>query len=626
MCGICGIVSSEPVIDEEPVLRMQNAMVHRGPDGSGSFFDSHIALAMRRLSIIDVKGGQQPLFNEDRSLVLIANGEIYNYIEIRKQLQNRGHIFNTNSDCEVILHLYEDYGNACVHHLRGMFAFAIWDTKKNELILARDRIGEKPLYLYETRNSLIFASELKSLLHSGAIPFILDPDAINLYFYYQYVPEPRTPIKDIRKLEAGNICCINVNEWTISQNCYWKMENAPALTGDPAFLIRRELDEISKQITRSDVPVGIALSGGLDSAAIAALVAKEYPETISAFTIGYPGKISCDERRDAKDLADHLGMPFHDVELTTEDIIRDFPHMNYWRDDPIADISGYGYYAVMKLARQHGVPVMLQGHGGDELFWGYSWVQQAAKESIRKYDYLMKDYEKISSQHIKKALCPTSRTFLNAFQIKKHNPPNQLIFMEKAPDFLKTDKQIKNILSPDFYQLIDKTGPYRVFTIPQPWKDIDIQITRLIIQTYLLENGIAQGDRLGMASSVELRLPLLDHRLVEVVIGLRKNYPDYNLAPKTWFKKAVKDLLPPSVLKRPKRGFTPPVREWHSALFDAYGPILNDGILIQKGVLTKKVASEFAKGSINIGEMVPLSFKALVLEIWSQQMSEILEN
>lgn len=634
MCGICGIVSSDPVVDEEPVVRMQKAIVHRGPDGAGKFCDSHIALAMRRLSIIDINGGQQPLTNEDRSLVLIANGEIYNYIEIRKQLEDRGHTFRTNSDCEVILHLYEDYNTACVHHLRGMFAFALWDTKNDRLVLARDRIGEKPLYLYETSNSLLFASELKVLLHSGVVPFLFDPDAINLYFYYQYVPEPKTPIKGVRKLPAGHICCIDVKEWKITQKCYWRMEDAPALTGDPATLIRKELEEISKLIIRSDVPVGVALSGGLDSGAIAALAAKEYPEIMHAFSIGYPGRPPCDERKDAQQLADHLGMPFHDTELKTEDLIQSFPQMNYWRDDPIADISGYGYYAVMKLAREHGVPVMLQGHGGDELFWGYPWVRQAVEESIRKNNYLTKGSRA-------SYLLPTGpkggnlSEFLNwvfslagiipswkAYKRDKQSQPDQLVFMDKTPDFQIAERSIGGLYNPEFWNNVDRYAPYKIFTLSQPWQHIDIRITRLIMETYLLENGIAQGDRLSMASSVELRLPLMDYRLIETVVGLRKNYPDHTFAPKIWLKMAVKDMVPRSVLNRPKRGFTPPVREWHHALFDAYGPMLEDGILVLNGVLKRESAKALAKGPYPSGAIMPPSFKALVLEMWGRRIAD----
>lgn len=638
MCGICGIVSSKSVIDEDSVVRMQNAMIHRGPDGGGKYCDSHIAFAQRRLSIIDINGGKQPLTNEDSSLILIANGEIYNYIEIREQLRAKGHTFSTSSDCEVILHLYEEYNIACVHHLRGMFAFALWDTKSSRLILARDRIGEKPLYLYETKDSLLFASELKSLLHSGAVPFKLDPDAINLYFYYQYVPEPKTPIQRVRKLPAGHICCIDVKKWKVTEKCYWRMEDAPALIGDPATLIRKELDEISKQIIRSDVPVGVALSGGLDSGAIAALAAKEYPETMHAFSIGYPGRPPCDERKDAQQLADHLGMPFHDIELSTEDMIQSFPQMNYWRDDPIADISGYGYYAVMKLARENGVPVILQGHGGDELFWGYPWVQRAAMDSIRKSNYITKDNKTAYLQ----PTSPNGRSPLQLlqwisslvgvvpsireYQQDKRNSPNQLIFMDRTPDFQIAERDVNDIYSVEFKKLIDHNAPYHIFTLSQPWKHVDIQITRLIMQTYLLENGIAQGDRLSMASSVELRLPLMDYRLIEVVMGLRKNYSDYTFAPKTWLKMAVKDIIPRSIMNRPKRGFTPPVQEWYRALFEAYGSVLQDGILVEKGILSKKGALDLSKGSYPRGAIMPLSFKALVLEMWGQEIIQSLEK
>jgi len=632
MCGICGIVSSDPVVDEELVVQMQNAMVHRGPDGGGKYCDSHIALAMRRLSIIDINGGQQPLTNEDRTLTLIANGEIYNYSEIRKQLETRGHTFRTNSDCEVILHLYEDYGTACVHRLRGMFAFALWDTKQNRLMLARDRIGEKPLYLYETGNSLLFASELKVLLHSSAVPFLFDPNAINLYFYYQYVPEPKTPIKGVRKLPAGHICCIEAKKWKITQKCYWRMEDSPALTGDPATLIRKELDEISKLIIRSDVPVGVALSGGLDSGAIAALTTKEYPETMHAFSIGYPGRPPCDERKDAQQLADYLGMPFHDIELKIEDMVQSFPQVNYWRDDPIADISGYGYYAVMKLAREHGVPVILQGHGGDELFWGYPWVQQAMEESIRKYNYLTKG----SRSHYLRPIGPKGRSLsellhwgfslagiipsLKAYKRDKSSRPDQLVFMDKTPDFQIAERSVEGFYTPEFWKNVDRNAPYNIFILPQPWKHTDIQITRLIMQTYLLENGITQGDRLSMASSVELRLPLMDYRLVETVVGLRKNHPDHTFAPKTWLKMAVKDIMPQFALNRPKRGFTPPVREWHHALFDAYGPMLEDGILVQNNVINRESALDLSKGPYPKGAIMLPSFKALVLEMWGREM------
>lgn len=642
MCGICGILSGNGInqAQTDSVRQMNNHLIHRGPDGEGTFTDDHITLAMRRLSIIDLQGGWQPIYNEDGSLVLITNGEIYNYIELRKELEKKGHNFSTKSDCETILHLYEEYGTDCIHHLRGMFAFALWDTKNQRLVLARDRMGEKPLYLYEKEGCLIFASELKALISSGEIPFELDPNSINLYFYYQYVPEPRTPLKNVRKLPAGHILTIDINPWRRIETCYWRMEDAPPLTGNPAELIRQNLDEISEIIIRSDVPVGIALSGGLDSSAIAALTIKKYPDTMHAFSIGYPDYPPCDERRDAQAFADFLGMPFHDIELKTEDLVSMFPDLIYYRDDPIADISGYGYYSVMKLARNHNVPVMLQGQGGDELFFGYPWVKDAVNESIRKQellirgnftwrDYFAWTFPNFASPHDVLRWMQEAGGYRQArdrFQRDITSPEDQLVFIDTIPDFHSMEKFEEIFFTPFFTSQISKNEPYAIFTTPLPWKNVGVMMTKLISQTYLLENGIAQGDRLSMASSVELRLPLIDYKLVETVIGLKKNYPDYNLQPKAWFKAALKGIVPEWVMNRPKRGFAPPVKEWHDGVFQKYGSLLDAGYLVESKILNPETAKTLSKGSHPSDVNTPLPFKALVLELWCRKMCDIREN
>ena len=215
MCGIAGIISQAPLTPAEidSVRKENSKLTHRGPDGSGEFLDSHVMLAMRRLSIIDLDGGWQPLYNEDRTLTLVANGEIYNFVELRERLERQGHRFNTHSDCETILHLYEEHGLDFVQHLRGMFAFALWDSKHRKLIVARDRMGEKPVYVYETNGRVLFASEMKALLASGLVPFELDPTAVNLYFHYQYVPEPLTPLKGVRKLDAASMLVVDLDPW-----------------------------------------------------------------------------------------------------------------------------------------------------------------------------------------------------------------------------------------------------------------------------------------------------------------------------------------------------------------------------------------------------------------------------
>ena len=351
MCGIAGIISSEPlsVSHTKSVERMNNALIHRGPDSEGIFNDRHIALAHRRLSIIDLATGDQPLYNSDRSLVLIANGEIYNFIELREELKGKGCIFSTNSDCEVIVYLYAHYGIECLHYLRGMFAFALWDKKRKRLLLARDRMGEKPIYLFEKDNHIVFSSEMKSLLTSGLVPFSLDPHAVNEYFHYQYVPEPKTPIKGVRKLAPAHYMTIDIDNWHVIEKQYWCMRDASPLTGDPSELIQCELNRISELVIRSDVPVGVALSGGLDSSAIAALAVRKSPDTMHAFSVGYPGRPSCDERQEARAFADALKMPFHEIELTTEEMVDFFPELVFLRDDPIADISGFCYYRLRTL-------------------------------------------------------------------------------------------------------------------------------------------------------------------------------------------------------------------------------------------------------------------------------------
>lgn len=615
MCGICGIVSRTPIKDIESVVRMQKALEHRGPDSGDQYIESNVILGVRRLSIIDISSGQQPLYNEDRSLVLIANAEIYNFVELRFELESRGHRFQTHSDCETILHLYEEYGSDCVQRLRGMFAFALWDIPQKKLLLARDRMGEKPLYMHQSADTIVFASELQALLHTGRT-FDFDPAAVDLYFHYQYVPEPLTLLKGVRKLPAGYTLTIDVPAWREVEKCYWRIEDAPPLQGNPAELIRERLDELSRIVIRSDVPVGVALSGGLDSSIIAALAARYYPGTLQAFSVGYPGYPPYDERQDAKRFAEHVKIPFHEIELRTEDMASFFPELVILKDDPIADISGYGYYSVMKRARDFGVPVMLQGQGADELFWGYDWVRQAVEESVAKNNLLggntsLWDYVRGNGL----------RPGWKRFRLHKSSAPNQVIFYDLVPDFQSALAHMSSYYTPDFLERLGASNAFELFTHPRPWPALDVLMTRLICQTYLLENGIAQGDRLSMASSVELRLPFLDYRLVETVIGLRKQISDYQLPPKAWLKDAVSDLLPPWVMQRRKRGFEPPVREWHNALFHAHGSLLKDGYLVQSGILKAGAAEKLSDGIFPSNAAVPLSFKALVLEIWLRRFS-----
>jgi asparagine synthase (glutamine-hydrolysing) len=637
MCGISGIIGRNRITPDDltRVASMSRALVHRGPDDAGTHTASNVALASRRLSIIDLGGGRQPLYNESRTLALVANGEIYNHAELRGRLEALGHRFRTGSDCEAILHAYAEYGTACVNHLRGMFAFALWDDARGRLVLARDPLGEKPLYLYERDGRLLFASEMKALLRSGEVPFELDPEAVDLFFHYQYVPEPRTAVRGVRKLDAARVLVVDVEPWRVEESCYWRMEDAPPIEGDAPALIRERLEEVGGLITRADVPVGVALSGGLDSSAVAAVAARHRPGELHAFSVGYPGRPEgLDERDEALALARHLRLPFHEVEVETEEVVEFFPQLNYWRDDPVADFSGHAYYAVMRKAREQGVPVMLQGQGGDELFWGYPQLRQGARESVEK-ETLRNGGLLAPLRYLSPVAPPRSRAGLSAWaldlggarsglrRMREHraSPAGRLAFYDLSPDFRAAAEGVGTLYAEPFAEQLPAGGAYSLFTLPLPWPKVDVTLTRLVSDTYLRGNGVVQGDRLAMASSVEMRLPLLDRRFVETVVGLRKSKSDVRLPPKEWLKRAVEGLLPEWVLRRPKRGFAPPVGEWHQALFAAHGGSLRGGHLVQSGVLNRESAELLARGPFPTGLTSPLSFKALVLEQWCRRMS-----
>jgi asparagine synthase (glutamine-hydrolysing) len=639
MCGIAGAIGTGSLPPEvvRHVRRMNSRLIHRGPDGEGSFQEGPVAFAMRRLSVIDLAGGQQPLYNEDGSLVLIANGEIYNHIEMRSWLTANGHGFKTGSDCEVILHLYEEHGLDCLTHLRGMFAFALWDSRRRRLLLARDRMGEKPLYLYEQSGILYFASELKAMLGSGLVPFALDPVAVDLYFHYNYVPEPWSPIRGIRKLPAAHTLVVDARTGAQNEQCYWRMEDAPRLSGDPVEHIKAELDTVSQLIVRSDIPIGVSLSGGLDSSAIAAMASNKYPGSMEAFTVGYAGRCRHDERDDARAMAQYLDMPIHEIELHPSEVASSFSDLMYWLDDPIADISASGYFAVMKAAKAQGISVILQGHGGDELFWGYPWVRQATAQTKRKVeeyekggprflDYLSLTLPSYWNPWGMKEWIKSGAGLLQSFALYERDrcsPKEQAVFYDLVPDFQLAQKGMPPLYAHRFHAELQQSHAYRIFTLPQPWPQVDVLLTRLICQTYLQENGIALGDRLSMAASVELRLPFIDYRLVETVIGLRKATPDHTFPAKLWLREALTTMVPDWVMNRPKRGFTPPLHDWHQAIFAAHGAQLEAGYLVSSEILRPESGVSLSKGTYPPEAGAPMSFKALTLELWCQAMRKV---
>lgn len=635
MCGICGLISNSELSERDisGVAGMNRALTHRGPDSSGFYSDVNLALAMRRLKIIDLEGGNQPLFNEDGALVLIVNGEVYNHIELKEELEKKGHFFKTRSDCETILHLYEEEGVKCLHRLRGMFAFALYDKEKGLVFMARDRLGEKPFYYHKTDTEFVFSSEMKSLLAylrpKGIKP---NPDAINMYLHYQYVPEPLTCIEGVNKLPAGHYMTVRLRDLSSKLEKYWDIEDAEPVTGSPSKLIRHSFDDLSRTIIRADVPVGVALSGGVDSAAIACFAAKHYKERMHVFSVGYSGRPKNDERAMAKELADRIGLTFHDVELKTEELAASFPRLVFHMDDPIADIAAFGYYAVHKLAREHGVPVVLNGFGGDELFWGYDWVRRAVGKNFDKLKMMagsgtrgtsLRSVLEVTSHMSKKAMLSSPMNSakkiisgVRAEQAKLSEHPGRFIFYDELPDFVSAFDYKGHLATDAFMDGIDDERLYSFFT-DDDWERIPIKICKFLFQTWLNSNCVALGDRMSMASSVESRLPFLDYRLVELTMGLRKTYTDdYMQGHKKWFIEAMDGIIQPEVLKRKKRGFSPPVAEWYRAVVSRYGGLCLKGCLVENSILRQDRVAEFLDNSLTDIRALFFSYKLILIEIW----------
>ena len=635
MCGIYGMVDPAGIADRDRDMldAIAKAMFHRGPDGGGAWSGPGVEIGMRRLSIIDLAHGMQPLWNERRDVVLVANGEVYNFVELRAELERKGHRFATGSDCETIIHLYEEHGARCVEFLRGMFAFALVDIARRRMLIARDRLGEKPLYLAERGQRLVFASELRSLVASGAVPFVMDEAAIRDYFMWGFVPEPASAVVGTRKLGPGCLLEIELDTGARTERQWWNALDAPPLDGDPAELIGSTLDEIGRLVIRSDVPVGVALSGGVDSNLVAAMAVKHTSGPVHGFTVGYTGNDRHDETEMARECAQRLGIEHHCIRLDPADVVADFESMCLLRDEPISDISGPGYLSLMRLSRQQGVPVLLMGQGGDELFWGYQWTIDAVRQCHRKARLLagaagVLDYVRLSKPTITHAGLINwllggfgIAAGLHALRRDRQSPRDRLVFWDHRDAWWLAQDALQRLATPEFLDRTRNSDPARIFTGSDMLARPDLSITNLLLRTYLLGNGIDQCDRLSMAASVEGRLPLVDYRLVEIAIGLRKNTEDWQLPRKQWLLEAARTMVPEHVFRRRKRGFTPPWRAWSNAIFDRFGEHLSRGALHEAGVLRE--LSPVPRPIDAMGRERQMMMPALMLEEWARGMRSL---
>ncbi len=645
MCGIAGAFHPDSLSDAacDAVRRMQRALAHRGPDGDGWFQGRRIALAHRRLSIIDLSGGAQPLAGEREGTLAIVNGEIYNYVELRDELIAAGAQLRTHSDSEVLPFLYDRHGEAFVHRLRGAFAAAIWDESRQQLTLLRDRLGEKPL-LYATGDdgTVYFASEIAALAASGAIPVEPDFDAINHYFHFRFVPEPATPLKRVRKLRAGHLLTLSPGEPVPEPRRYWDVSAIPALSGNPVEILRADLDEVGRIIVRADVPIGVALSGGLDSSVVANLAVRHCQRKVTAFSVGYEGRPAYDERNDALAFARHLGIDLVEVELSAATVVSGFESLVGDMAEPIADVAGSSYRALMQAANRAGIKVMFQGQGADELFWSYGWMREALAENLLR-DSGAGSLALFSDSLREKLRAPpvgSPRAFaqwcvqagglvdaMSRFQRLRQDDPEQALFWDVARPMDRIAHAVSALAGESLRphsSLRQARGVFHGRGHGESWRRA---LVRHILATYLLENGISQADRYSMAAGVEARLPFVDYKLVEHAVGLNETQPDAVSPGKRWLRAAVDGDIPDWVLKRPKRGFSPPTREWVAALVRTRGESLAAGVLVSSGVLSMQGAKALARpsGRFDRGLRDQLAYQSLVLDQWFRTMRALRE-
>jgi asparagine synthase (glutamine-hydrolysing) len=593
MCGISGLISSTPLSDKDKVAvaRMNAHLFHRGPDSEGTYVANHTILAMRRLSIIDLAGGQQPLYNESRDIAVVCNGEIYNFAALRRELEALGHRFATNSDVETIVHAYESWGDKFLERLRGMFALALWDSTRGRLILARDRLGEKPLYyLRDSSGRLWFSSELRSLMSIMDGKRTLTPEAFNLFLTFQYLPEPATPLAGVHQLPAGHLLDLTPHNLNAEPRRYWDPATLREDHLHPVATVKQALGEACQLMGTADVPVAVALSGGIDSSLVAALTARHFSRDLHAFTIGYTGRPATDERSQAQELAQRLGIGFTEVEISDDEVIDEFPRMMAAMDTPIADIAAYGYYAVSRAARSAGYPVLLSGTGGDEFFWGYQWVRDAVN---RNEAYL------------------ASKGWRYWLAKLSGQPTGKLDFFGVHAALRGGDTWSRQLLTPSARATLPPDLWLNKNSL-DPALPIHLAVTMLLNRTWLQSNCLALVDRMSMAHSVEVRLPLLDVDLVNRVTGMRNaGLSDWTRPHKALLVEALQDTLPADVLERKKQGFTPPVWRWMEGIIGRFGHLVAGGSLVRQGLLDPQQAttclSRFDK---------PFLYKLVFLECW----------
>jgi asparagine synthase (glutamine-hydrolysing) len=598
--------------------RMCDTIIHRGPDDEGVGIADNVALGMRRLSIIDIQGGSQPIFNEDHSVRVTFNGEIYNYRELRRTLEQSGHTFRTQSDTEVLVHAYEEYGTAFLNRLNGMFALALHDMSRQRVILARDHMGIKPLFYSITEEAIIWGSEIKAILASGGIDRSLEPTSLLDFLSWEYVPGEATLFREIRKLPAGHMLIADASGQITEPVEYWDIPtSAPSKLHSENEWLERLEEAVGESVRRqlvSDVPLGAFLSGGVDSSLVVSAMG-----SAKTFSIGFDDP-SYNELPFSKEVANHLGTQ-HETRVIKPYVADIFDDLMHYMDDPIGDFSIFPTYLVSKLARES-VTVCLSGDGGDELFGGYeTYVAQQMAERYAKIPNMLRSI--IGS--IAHTLPPTSRKKGLTNKIKRfvegNDYPDSIgharwrIFLS---DILKS-----SLFTPEFARQLERPAAQHILDLSSRAGELTATSRGLYIdaKSYLPDNCLVKVDRMSMAVSLEVRVPLLDVGLVELAFSMPDSLKVNRGQTKYLLKKLAAKTIPPNCVYRPKEGFSIPIKNW---LGGQFRPILerytdstllrSDGIFEPSAVSTLK--SQHLEGKANHSHIL---WSLIVFHAWRER-------
>ncbi|HRK36120.1 MAG TPA: asparagine synthase (glutamine-hydrolyzing), partial [Candidatus Hydrogenedentes bacterium] len=559
MCGISGTAYAERTrhADRTRLRAMNKALQHRGPDDTGIWFGGHVALAMRRLSVIDLFRGKQPFMNEEGSIVLVYNGEIYNYRELRHDLEKRGHIFRTLSDTEVVLRAYEEHGDDALLRFNGMFAFALYDARHDRLLIARDRAGIKPLYYAYQDGALIFASELDAILRSGLVRGALNPSAIEAYFSFLYIPAPDTIFRDVKKLLPAHKLVFQRGSLKIEP--YWSLELKP----DPSWTIGSAAERYTELLSDavksqcvSEVPLGAFLSGGIDSSSVVAMMHVTSNAPVKTFTIGFDDA-HANELQYARIAAEHFETD-HTEEILKPDMVDTAPYLARFFGEPFADSSALPMWLVSQVARRE-VTVALSGDGGDELFGGYSWLHMT--RNVQRYQALPQSLRRIIDAGLH--VMPKSARFakLRRFSSDSFLTPME-IFRRRETTL---ERALRNALyGPELAQKIAEEG------IDRYQEQLDRgsglppvqQMLRQDFSVYLPDDILTKVDRMSMAHSLEARVPLLDNGIIDFAASLPFSMKLRGRVSKYIVKKAIGPIMPPQLMRQRKQGFSIPLHRW----------------------------------------------------------------